>query len=254
MLDWNVILEILLLVLLVLGGFALNMLRTTIETTIKTTAEEIARANMAEIKTTAEETARATIRELQWPAELARVLQKTRGVERQELRFKSYGALWKELRPLAIYDATDINKKTVECLSLKLSDWFFSESGGLLLTPHARGFYFALQDLLRITSKVKKEWSVKRSGGEGRQACILRKVLMNRGIEQANKVLDYFQARKFDDWEKQATELGDKWRAGIKDVAKAWDSLGEEERFATLQQVGSILRASLVNDLDSRVR
>jgi hypothetical protein len=61
-------------------------------------------------KTTAEETAKAVIQQLVWPEELARELQKSRGVERQELRFKSYGALWKELRPLAIYDSTMINE------------------------------------------------------------------------------------------------------------------------------------------------
>ena len=86
------------------------------------------------------------------------------GVERQELRFKSYGALWKELRPLAIYDETIINRKIVSDLSSKLSDWYFSECGGLLLTPQARDFYFALQDLLRATSKFPEDWDTDRSG------------------------------------------------------------------------------------------
>src|SRR5260370_42376107 len=111
--DLNTMLQLLTLVLLTAGGYWLQ----------------------TAAKTTAEEAAKATIQQLKWPGELARELQKTRGVERQELRFKSYGALWKELRPLAIYDATVINKKVVSDLSSRLSDWYFSECGGLLLTP-----------------------------------------------------------------------------------------------------------------------
>ncbi len=41
---------------------------------------------------------------LLWPGQFARELEKTRGVERQEQRFKSYGKLWMTLRPLALYD------------------------------------------------------------------------------------------------------------------------------------------------------
>ena len=77
MLDLNVILQVLTLVLLAVGGYGLRLLKTGTE---------------AAVKTSAEEAAKATIQQLKWPGELARELQKTRGVERQELRFKSYGA------------------------------------------------------------------------------------------------------------------------------------------------------------------
>jgi hypothetical protein len=227
--------------ILVVGGFAFSMLRTATEERIKGVVK-------------------AEIRAIDWPAELGRVLQKSRGVERQELRFKSYGALWKELRPLAIYDVTDINKKTVERLSSKLSNWFFSECGSLLLTPQARGFYFALQELLRKTSKQPK-WRAIRSGGEGQQNPILREVLTNRSTEKANeaiKVLDYFEAGAetgaFEDWGVKGSKLGQNWRKGIEEVAAVWNKLDEGQRFATLQQVGAILRASLTTDLESRVR
>ena len=240
MLDLNAILNLLMLVLLVLGGYGLFLLRTATE---------------AAVKTSAEEAAKATIQQLQWPAELARELQKTRGVERQELRFKSYGALWKELRPLAIYDAKVINKKAVGDLSSKLSNWYFSECGGLLLTPQARDFYFALQDLLRATSRVPEEWDADRSKeSEGDQKLIFRAVLTARSADEAVSVLDYFSTGAFEDWQNEATDLGKKWREGIKDVAAAWNELDEGQRFATLQQVGSILRTSLVNDLESRLR
>ena len=105
---FSAIVNVLTLVLLGVGGYLLFLFKA---------------AARAAVETTAQETARATIQQLQWPAELTRELQKTRGVERQELRFTSYGALWKELRPLAIYDPTVINKALVGTLSLKLSDW-----------------------------------------------------------------------------------------------------------------------------------
>src|SRR5262249_60476056 len=59
----------------------------------------------ARVKAGAEEGAKVAIKNANWAQELAQVLEKTRGTERQELRFKSYGALWKTLRPLAIYDS-----------------------------------------------------------------------------------------------------------------------------------------------------
>jgi hypothetical protein len=235
MADFNAILNLLTVVLLALGGYGLM-------------------ATRAAVKTSAEEAAKAAIRQLQWPLELARELQKTRGVERQELRFKSYGALWKELRPLAIYDATAINKKAVGDLSSKLSDWYFSACGGLLLTPQARDFYFALQDLLRATSSIPEEWSVARSKEpEGAYNRTFRTVLEARNAHEAISVLDYFSEAKFETWQERASDLGKKWRAGIADVAAAWDQLDEGQRFASLQQVGSKLRTSLVTDLESRL-
>lgn len=91
-------------------------------------------------------------------------------------------------------------------------------------------------------------------GSHGGQKPIIREVLTERSASEAVDEFDYFSAGKFEDWEDQASDLGEKWRNGIKDVAEAWNELNEEERFATLQQVGSILRTSLVNDLESRLR
>ena len=240
MLDLNAILNIVTLVLLALGGYALVLLKAGTE---------------AAVKTSAEEAAKATIQQLQWPAELARELQKTRGVERQELRFKSYGALWKELRPLAIYDETVMNRKTVNDLTSKLSDWYFSECGGLLLTPQARDFYFALQDLLRATSRFPEDWDADRSGAsEGDQKFIFQNVLKARSAEGAISVLEYLSTGALEDWQNQAATLAKEWRKGINDVAATWKELDRRQRFATLQQTGSVLRTSLTNDLDSRVR
>lgn len=237
--DINTILNGLTLALVVLGAYGLKLLKTATDTAVKKSAEEAAKA---------------AIQELQWPAELGRDLQKTRGIERQELRFKSYGGLWKELRPLAIYETSTISKETIGSLNALLSDCYFSECGGLLLTPQAREFYFALQDLLRVISKIPQEWHIDRSNtGEGNQSGIFMKVLTARSTDPAVKVLDYFQTGNFKEWRDKAPDLGKKWREGIQVVAASWQELDEIQRFATLQQVGSILRTSLCNDLESRL-
>jgi hypothetical protein len=166
-------------------------------------------------------------------------LQKTRGIERQELRFKSYAGLWKQLRPLAIYDPTAINRKAMGDLSLKLSDWYFSEDGGLLLTPQARDFYFALQDLLRATSRSPEDWEADRSEeSEDTLKRTIRDLLAATKSDGALSALDYISARAFQDWEDQAAGLGGKWRA---------------ESMASLPSGYSWMEAALRDDTASRV-
>jgi hypothetical protein len=210
--------------------------------------------SQAAVKASAEEAAKAVVRQLTWPGELAREIQKSRGVERQELRFKSYGALWKELRPLAIYDAAVIDKKAVGELSSKLSDWYFSECGGLLLTPQARDFYFALQDLLRATAKCPKDWNAERPEGAKEAADIFQAVLVANQADGAIAVLEYLSHGVPNDWQDQAAGHAKNWQSAINALASAWNKFDSRQRFATLQQVGSILRTSLAYDLESRTR
>jgi hypothetical protein len=237
--DWSVILQVLTLILLLVGGYLVVLFKVGAE---------------AAIKASAQEGVKAAIRELEWPKALARELQKSRGVERQGLRFKSYGGLWKELRPLAIYDPTVIDNKAAGDLLTTLSTWYFSECGGLLLTPQSRDFYFALQDLLRIISKIP-DWSADRSEEvAGSADGILREVLKARNVSDAISVLEYFAASSFEDWDSKGTDLGKVWRGAVRELGAAWEELTERQRFAALQQVGSKLRTGLVNDLESRER
>jgi len=241
MLDFNAALQVLTLILLGIGSYSLILLKAGTE---------------AAIKTSAEEAAKATIQQLKWPGEFARELQKTRGIERQELRFRSYGALWKELRPLAIYDAALIDKEAMRILSTKLSDWYFSECGGLLLTPQARDFYFALQDLLRVISKTSEEWIVDRpeESGASEKDTLEAILLKVKNAEGALSTLRYISSGTIDDWQSVAPKYAEHWKRGVNAIASDWNKLDNRERFATLQQVGSILRTSLVNDLESRMR
>jgi hypothetical protein len=240
MIDWHLILPLLTGGLLAAGGYALNLLRTGSE---------------AFVKTTAEEAAKTAIEKLKWPAELGRELQKTRGVERQELRFKSYGALWKELRPLAIYDVATIDKKVVGDMLPKLSDWYFSDCGGLLLTPQARDFYFALQDLLRALSSSPDDWEVVRPQESGENEKDLFKAVMRaKSTAAAISAFEYIKSDALDEWQAKAPGHADSWRKGVNSIADKWGELDNAQRFVTLQQVGSVLRTSLANDLESRLR
>jgi hypothetical protein len=64
---------------------------------------------------------------------------------------------------------------------------------------------------------------------------------------------DYFQAKKFDNWRDEAGPLGKVWKEAVSMLAARWGELSEQQRFSVLQQVGSILRTSMVNDLESRL-
>jgi hypothetical protein len=196
--------------------------------------------------------AAAAIRDIHWPVELAQALENARGVDRQELRFTSYGTLWSKLRPLALYDDKSLNTTGAAALSTALSDWYFSISGGLLLTREAREFYFALQDLLQAIGNTSPDWVARETSGD--QEAALRRVLARFELKGATEVLNYMKEADFQDWLRVAPDLGKKWRADIKALGYRWTEISESERFAVLQQVGSTLRTTLTNDVESRLR
>jgi len=179
---------------------------------------------------------------------LARELEKTRGVERQQLRFESYGALWKELRPLAIYDPNPIDRKETAMLSSALSNWYFSKTGGLFLTTHLRDFYFALQDLLQVVALHSEDWQSERFNDDLKK--LFLKVCKSNGFEAAEQIVE--------DPSKEGSGKGDTpsgaWKKGVNKLAASWHDYTPKERFAILQQVGSVLRTAMVKDIESRLR
>jgi hypothetical protein len=205
------------------------------------------------MKKSAEDGAKAAIRDLEFPREFRRELQKIRGKERQELRVKSYGALWKELRPLAIYDTTPLDKEAVGVLCSKLTDWYFSDCGGLFLTPEARDFYFTLQDLLQMASRFDTDWRADRIESGEISEKIFRELLISKSANHAIEVLDYFSKGDYEQWREKGSLQGKTWREEMKKIAEEWRPLDEHQRFAVLQQLGSKLRTSLSNDLESRM-
>jgi len=75
-----------------------------------------------------------------------------------------------------------------------------------------------------------------------------------RDASEAISVLDCLSNSSLEDWSHEAIGLGRKRRGTIKQFGAVWSELTERGRFAILQQVGSKLRSSLVNDLESRER
>jgi hypothetical protein len=205
------------------------------------------------IKKGAEEGAKAAIQDFEFPREFRRELQKIRGKERQELRFKSYGALWKELRPLAVYDTTPLDRQAAGTLSLKLTDWYFSDCGGLFLTPEARDFYFTLQGLLQMASRSPESWSADRLESPEMAQKIFRELLTTKDAGGAIDVLDYFGKGDNEQWRETGSLHGKTWKEEMRKIGKEWGALDGRQRFAVLQQLGSKLRSSLSNDLESRM-
>jgi hypothetical protein len=230
--DVGIILDIVILAVLAVGGLAWRSFSSGVEQAAKDQATEI-------------------VSRINWSAVLGRELEKIRGTERQELRFTSYGRLWAEMRPLAIYDDSPINQHTMEELSKKLSNWYFSETGGLMLTTHNRDLYFALQDLVSAVARVD-HWEAERiDEPRARFAHLLRR----RDLSAALALIKYLQGAKTQDWPSDDLEvMTAAWRRDARKLVSGWAEIDSKDQFAVLQQVSSVLRTGLTNDVESRLR
>ncbi len=210
---------------------------------------------VAGAKAGAEEGARTAIKNINWSNELRQELEKSRGVERQELRFKSYGSLWKKLRPLAIYSDRPLNRALFVQLNEELTDWYFSECGGMFLLPHARDLYFALQDFVRAVGKTD-EWECRRTDGHLRKRfeSILDRMELRHATAMMEELEKISKETSLVNWPERIKNLSEGWRADVQTLANRWNELDEADRFAVIQQIGSFLRTSLANDVESRLR
>jgi hypothetical protein len=232
--DAGTVLDALILIVVALGGLVWLSVRAGVEQIGKEQAAEAAR-------------------EINRAAELDRQLERIRGTQRQELRFTSYGRLWLEMRPLAIYDDSPIDQRTMDELSKKLSDWYFSETGGLLLTSHNRDLYFALQDLVSAVGS-HADWEAVRIR-EPRTTFMA--VLGRRELTGAQALMDHLRDTAIEEWAQSPAELrrlARRWRDDVDELTKGWAELDGREQFAVLQQVCSALRTGLTNDVESRLR
>jgi hypothetical protein len=201
--------------------------------------------------------AKELVDELNKARVLARDLANVRGTERQEIRFASYGQLWARMKPLAIYDDSKIDQSAMAAMSKCLSGWYFSEKGGLMLTPHNRSLYFALQDLVSSVAS-QSGWKAERplesdTAGDLKKKFV--KLLDERRLTGARGLVDHLAGVKSSDWpSREIEELAESWRIDINTLARDWAQFDGEKRFVVLQQVASTLRTGLTNDIDSRLR
>lgn len=170
----------------------------------------------------------------------------------QELRFESYKNLWAQMRPLAIYDDSRINRQAMECLSTQLSDWYFSADGGLMLTSHSRELYFALQGLVRgVAAPNIPDWEAERTP-EPEET--FKAVLELKKLPDALGFIQYADQATPTDWHgRKLVRLAHEWRTDVVSLKDGWDELDPGKRFAVLQQVSSMLRTSLTYDVESRL-
>ncbi len=229
---WNVVLNLLTLGLVLIGGW----FASAIQSGLKTTADEVARFSVASQT---------------WQARLEQELQQARGTERQELRFTAYGQLWSKMRSLAIYDVRSFGPNDARGLSSELSDWYFSETGGLLLTSTVREFYFALQALLRGIAE-QPGWTAQRSDEDPKAA--FERILAERRLADAGAVLHALEADATTAWPGTLATAAGGWRRDVSSLVADWTGLEAHGQFAVLQQVSSALRTAMVNDVESRLR
>jgi hypothetical protein len=243
--DASVLVDLFTAVVVTIVGGVVAWLKATTVDAAKAAAEAGAKSG-----------AELAIKNANWPTELQQILERTRGTERQEQRFEAYAQLWKQQRPLAIYDTTRLDTKTAASLSSGLSDWYFSELGGLMLTAHVRDFYFALQDLLRGVGS-QPGWRAERFGQDIDST--FRSVLEEAGAHDAIATLDYLKTfevadKDVSDWPGTAGSHAKKWRTDIGKLVDVWSGLSPRQRFAVLQQVSSTLRTTMTLDVESRLR
>ena len=130
-----------------------------------------------------------------------------------------------------------------------------------MLTFHNRDLYFALQEVVHAAAKSEEEWTADRIGQDAKETfCSLLERRRYNGALGLIGHLDEVEERTVDDGkapEWPSPELNGHakaWRTDISELGKRWSDLSEEEFFPVLQQVGSVLRTSILNDIEARLR
>jgi hypothetical protein len=137
-------------------------------------------------------------------------------------------------------------------MSRKLSDWYFSAAGGLMLTKHNRALYFAFQDLVAAVAR-GDDWEAVRT--EEPEAQFKAMLLRHEDLSAALKLMKYVHEVQPRDWPSEDFEqMAIDWRKDVGKLAGGWAEIDNNDRFAVLQQVSSVLRIGLTNDVESRLR
>lgn len=187
--------------------------------------------------------------------ELARIrldIARQRSSDLLNRRFSAYGKLWSQMNQLAVYSADTFNAGVAGSTSKNLSEWYFSEIGGLLLSTTARDFYFALQDTLKDFAA--EELLQNAQHKDGRDTF---KEMLKSNEAGASKypgcvdaqLADNSDIMPGDDWRKLCKILTPHVLQEVKKDA----THGSDLAFCMAQQVSSALRSRLAYEVQSRL-
>ena len=178
------------------------------------------------------------------------------------MRYKAYGQLWLRTKSTKLYTTEAFGPKEVFELVDSLSDWYYSETGGILLTNNAKEFYFSLQDLVLAVCDFGK-WMCYPRPTDPKE--IFDKLLNAMELtDKESKDLELTGQELKDQVSKATTkpQLLDpkKWRKCCRMVSSKLKLLVDEAKtdagsviYAAIQQVASILRTYLSHELGSRL-
>ena len=160
-------------------------------------------------------------------------------------RASAYACLWSKMRSLAIYSNESFNSKISERLYEELSNWYFSETGGLFLTNRAREFYFALQNVLQSFGNMN-DWDCPERPANPHRLFV---TMLEGMAEENDNIKDVLG--KIDPV---------KWKSSCELIAEHLASLVNKSQaqtggliFASAQQISSILRTNLTYEVHSRL-
>jgi len=167
-------------------------------------------------------------------------------------RSEAYARLWTRTKATKIYTTQAFGPHEVSDLVNVLSDWYFSECGGLFLTKRAREFYFALQDLVLAIDDFGR-WTCKRRPKKPKavfERLLKTLKLKDSGVRQQARLATVKPESLNDErWRALCGKLSDRLRSLVEDASPE----AGEMIYSAVQQVASVLRSNLVHELGSRL-
>jgi hypothetical protein len=187
--------------------------------------------------------------------ELARIrldISRQRSTDLLNRRFAAYQRLWLLMQPLAVYTEKTFSADTARSTSKNLTEWYFSENGGLFLSESARDFYFALQDTLKKFAEAPRLQNTPHL--DGRDTFINMLEFHPALSFKYKKCVDCYLAEHPErmppeDWKHLCKAL----RTYVIEQLAKDPAHGSYLAFCMTQQVSSALRSRLAHELDSRL-
>jgi hypothetical protein len=168
-------------------------------------------------------------------------------------RLAAYGDLWSRMEPTAIYTTSGFGLNEAIAFSGNLSTWYFSANGGLFLTSRTRDFYFSLQNLLRAVSHFPDWCCIERPAEPEKIFAQMLEEIAKQNNDMEN-AFSSFQEKKLEKIDSK------QWSAMCKSVSEKLESFvstanpqAGELIYVSIQQVSSVLRSTLTQEIHSRL-